>query len=139
MDCYRKIIRNEGFKGLWTSWSANVVRNSVINACELASYDQYKQMLTQSGLMEDGTKCHLTCAFGAGLNAVIIGSPLDFCTTRHMNNPGKYKGPVDVMVQTFKSEGASAYYKGFIPNIARLGGFNMVLWTTLEFVKKQLA
>jgi solute carrier family 25 uncoupling protein 8/9 len=44
-DCYQKIIKNEGVKGLWTSWTANVMRNSVINACELASYDQYKQML----------------------------------------------------------------------------------------------
>jgi len=39
MDCYRKIIKHEGIPGLWTSWSANVMRNSVINAAELASYD----------------------------------------------------------------------------------------------------
>jgi solute carrier family 25 uncoupling protein 8/9 len=42
MDCYSKIVRNEGIKGLWTSWSANCFRNSVINCAELASYDQYK-------------------------------------------------------------------------------------------------
>ena len=45
LDCYKKIWQHEGVKGLWTSWSANVVRNSVINAAELASYDQYKQIL----------------------------------------------------------------------------------------------
>jgi solute carrier family 25 uncoupling protein 8/9 len=39
MDCYRKIIKHEGIKGLWTSWSANCFRNSVINCAELASYD----------------------------------------------------------------------------------------------------
>ena len=41
-DCYSKIIKNEGVKGLWTSWSANCFRNSVINCAELASYDHYK-------------------------------------------------------------------------------------------------
>ena len=39
VDCYSKIIKQEGVKGLWTSWSANVVRNSLINAAEIASYD----------------------------------------------------------------------------------------------------
>lgn len=96
MDCYRKIIKTEGLKGLWTSYSANVVRNSVINAAELASYDQYKQMITQSGIMADAPPAHLLCAFGAGFTAVIFGSPLDFCTTRHMNNPHLYKNPIDV-------------------------------------------
>jgi len=38
-DCYSKIIRNEGVSALWTSWSANVVRNSIINTAEIASYD----------------------------------------------------------------------------------------------------
>lgn len=132
MDCYRKIVSKEGVRGLWTSWSANVVRNSLINASELASYDQYKQVLTQSGIMDDGPKCHLTCAFGAGCTAVIIGGPFDFCTTRHMNNPGKFSGPTDVMITTFKQEGPTAFYKGFVPNIARLGGFNIVLWMTYE-------
>jgi len=39
IDCYQKTITNEGIAGLWTSWSANVVRNSIINAAEIASYD----------------------------------------------------------------------------------------------------
>jgi len=95
-------------------------------------------MLLESGLMQEGTKCTLTCAFGAGFNAVIFGSPLDFCTTRHMNHPGKYKGPLDVMATTFKTEGLGAFYKGFVPNVARLGGYNMVLWVTLENIKKHL-
>ena len=45
VDCYKKIIEYEGIRGLWTSWSANVVRNSLINAVELASYDHYKQVI----------------------------------------------------------------------------------------------
>jgi solute carrier family 25 uncoupling protein 8/9 len=88
--------------------------------------------------MEDGTRCYLTSAFGAGFNAVIFGSPFDFCTTRHMIYAGKYKGPIDVFMTTFKTEGPTAFYKGFIPNVARLGGYNMVLWSTLEYIKKHV-
>jgi len=136
MDCYKKILKHEGIGGLWTSWSANVVRNSIINAAELASYDQYKQMILEKGLMRDATPCYLTCAFAAGFTAVIFGSPLDFCTTRHMNNPDKYNNPIDVMVKTFRQEGPTAFYKGFVPNVARLGTFNMILWFTLENIRK---
>jgi len=127
-----KVIKGEGIRGLWTSWSANVFRNSIINCAELASYDQYKQMLLTSGLMDDAIPCHLTSAFGAGVTACLFGSPLDVLTTRHMTSPGKYSGPADVIMSTIKAEGLGALYKGFIPNVTRLAGFNMVLWLTLE-------
>lgn len=135
-DCYAKIIKHEGIKGLWTSWSANVVRNSLINCAELASYDQYKQMILERELMRDATPCYLTCAFGAGFTACIFGSPLDVLTTRHMNSPGKYKSPLDCGIQIVKNEGPLALYKGFVPNVLRLGVFNMVLQVTIEKIKK---
>jgi len=87
--------------------------------------------------MDDKIPCHLTSAFGAGLTACIFGSPLDVLTTRHMNNPGKYNGPVDVITSTLKSEGITALYKGFIPNVTRLASFNMILWLTLEQMRKR--
>lgn len=39
MDCYRKIIAADGVKGLWVGIVPNIMRNSVINAAEIASYD----------------------------------------------------------------------------------------------------
>jgi solute carrier family 25 uncoupling protein 8/9 len=45
IDCYRQIYKEGGVKGLWLGWGPNVMRNSIINAAELASYDQYKQMV----------------------------------------------------------------------------------------------
>ena len=34
----------EGFTKLWTGLGPNVARNAIINAAELASYDQVKQV-----------------------------------------------------------------------------------------------
>lgn len=89
-------------------------------------------MIIQNGLMNDGTPCHMTCAFGAGFTAVVFGSPLDIVTTRHMNSPGKFKTPIECLLSIVVNEGLPALYKGFIPNVARLGAFNMILWATLE-------
>ena len=87
--------------------------------------------------MKDGTPCHLTCAAGAGLTAVIFGSPVDVLTTRHMSQPGRFKGPFDVIKSTIGEEGFKALYKGFIPNCIRMSGFNIVLWITIEHIKKK--
>ena len=46
LDCYKKTIAERGFfGGLWFGWVPNIFRNSMINAAEIASYDQYKQMI----------------------------------------------------------------------------------------------
>lgn len=42
MAAYGIILRQEGLTGLWTGWAPNVARNSIINASEMASYDQIK-------------------------------------------------------------------------------------------------
>lgn len=38
-DAYSKILKNEGILGFWTAVAPNMVRNAVINASELATYD----------------------------------------------------------------------------------------------------
>lgn len=85
MDCYAKLYAQGGLANLWTGWGPNVMRNSIINAAELASYDQFKQSALASGYFVDGIPCHLTCAAGAGFVATIVGSPVDVLKTRVMN------------------------------------------------------
>lgn len=41
-DCYKKILAADGIAGLWVGVVPNIMRNSIINSAELASYDQYK-------------------------------------------------------------------------------------------------
>jgi len=89
------------------------------------------------GWLKDGIPCHLLCASGAGFTACIVGSPLDVLKTRIMNaKPGMYAGPLDCLLQTMKKEGPTAFYKGFVPNVMRLAGWNCVMFLTLEQVKK---
>ncbi len=40
MQAYPTIVRQEGLKALWTGTTPNIARNSVVNAAELATYDQ---------------------------------------------------------------------------------------------------
>ena len=66
----------------------------------------------------------------------MFGSPVDVLKTRVMNAPkGKYSSPVDCLVQTFKTEGPRAFYKGFVPNCVRLSSWNVVMFVTVEKLK----
>ena len=43
---------------------------------------------------------------------------------------------VDCFRKTYVNEGAFAFYKGFLPNFARLGSWNVVMFLSLEKVRK---
>jgi solute carrier family 25 (mitochondrial uncoupling protein), member 8/9 len=124
---YGIIARQEGLAGLWTGWAPNVARNSIINAAELASYDQIKSSILAMGV-PDGIGAHLLSGLGAGFFAVCIGSPVDVVKSRVMGDTqGKYKNFLDCFGKTLRNDGPLAFYKGFIPNFGRLGSWNVVM------------
>ncbi|MEW5297093.1 MAG: hypothetical protein WDW36_000323 [Sanguina aurantia] len=135
-SAYGIIAREEGIMGLWKGLGPNVARNAIINAAELASYDQIKDSLLKAGLA-DSTFTHLLSGLGAGFVAVCVGSPVDVVKSRVMGDKdGRYKGVVDCFVKTARDEGMLAFYKGFMPNFARLGSWNVAMFMTLEQAKK---
>jgi len=113
------------------------MRNSIINAAELASYDQFKQFFTQScGFNPTAFYTHFTCAFGAGFNAVLVGSPVDVLKTRLMNaTPGQATGIAAVISDIVMNQGLMTFYKGFTANFMRIGSWNVVMFVTLEQTK----
>jgi len=136
---YGIIAKTEGVGALWTGLGPNVGRNSIINAAELASYDQIKEALLAAG-MADGPLCHVSSAVGAGFCAVIVGSPVDVVKSRVMGDKeGRYKGVLDCFRQTAADAGLAGFYKGFVPNFGRLAAWNTVMFLTLEQLKKLAA
>jgi len=80
---------------------------------------------------------HVVCAFAAGFNAVVCGSPVDVLKTRMMNaTPGQPRGLFPIVFGMLKNEGPLAFYKGFSSNFLRLGSWNVVMFVTLEQCKK---
>jgi hypothetical protein len=95
----------EGVTKLWTGLGPNVARNAIINAAELASYDQVKQTLLKLPGFSDNVVTHLLSGLGAGFIAVCVGSPVDVVKSRMMGSSSTaYKGTVDCFVQTLKND-----------------------------------
>ncbi|XP_074574448.1 mitochondrial uncoupling protein 1-like [Curcuma longa] len=138
LNAYSTIVRQEGVGALWTGIGPNIARNAIINAAELASYDQVKQTILKIPGFTDNVFTHLLSGLGAGFFAVCIGSPVDVVKSRMMGDSA-YRSTIDCFVKTMKNEGPLAFYKGFLPNFGRLGSWNVVMFLTLEQVKKLFA
>jgi len=143
-NAFSTILKQEGLFGFWKGVGPNIVRNSIINAAELATYDQVKQMILAAKMMEDDLKLHFTCGITAGFVATVCGSPADVIKTRVMNQKVKadgtkeYRSAPDAFAKILKQEGFYGFYKGFWPNFYRIGSWNIVMFMTFEQLKKRL-
>lgn len=166
VDAYRTIVRTEGLRGLWTGLGPAIARNSIINATELATYDTAKQHLLGAMGWKDGLHTHFAAAATAGLMATIVGNPVDVVKTRVMAarkvtagaaagaasaastaaasaaagaSAPHYTGAIDCIVKTMRHEGPLAFYQGVVPQFFRITGWNIVMFVSLEQLKKGFA
>ena len=147
-DAYATIVRTEGILGLWTGLGPAVARNSIINATELATYEQSKEALIARGMTE-GIPLHVAAATCAGLMATIIGNPIDVIKTRVMaarnassavgtGGSAAASGAFATIAATLREEGPAAFYKGVLPQFFRLTGWSIVMFSTLEQLRRLL-
>jgi len=143
-DAISQMAKQEGVASLWRGSALTVNRAMIVTASQLASYDQFKEMIIENHVMNDGLGTHVTASFAAGFVASVASNPVDVIKTRVMNmkvEPGSvppYNGALDCALKTVRAEGPRALYKGFIPTISRQGPFTVVLFVTLEQVRKLL-
>ncbi|KAG8047436.1 hypothetical protein GUJ93_ZPchr0008g14030 [Zizania palustris] len=142
-DAIGRMARDEGVRSLWRGSSLTVNRAMIVTASQLATYDQAKEaILARRGPGADGLATHVAASFAAGLVAAAASNPVDVVKTRVMNMkvtpgaPPPYSGAMDCALKTVRSEGVMALYKGFIPTVSRQGPFTVVLFVTLEQVRK---
>lgn len=145
LDAGLKIYKTEGMKGFYQSLPANIGRNSIMNTAELASYDQIKSSLLNSGMMSNGFPLFLASSFGAGLIAVTVGSPLDVLKSQiiegKMLEDGSkipYKNMRVAVADIYSRGGLSSFYKGFTANCQRVVSWNVLMFMTKEKVLSYL-
>lgn len=114
----------------------NIFRNAIINAAEIATFDQVKDILLSRNLMSDNVYCHLVSSSIAGFTAAVVGSPVDVIKTRIMNSKvGEYSGLLDCIWKTMK-EGPLAFYKGFSSNASRIVTWNIFMFVSLGQIRR---
>lgn len=138
LDAFDKIVRTEGFGGLWRGVFPNVQRAFLVNMGELACYDHAKHFVIRNQIAGDNIYSHTLASIMSGLCATALSCPADVVKTRMMNQAARKEGIVvynnsyDCLVKTVKIEGLRALWKGFFPTWARLGPWQFVFWVSYE-------
>lgn len=134
-DGFRRILNEEGVRTLWRGCSPTVLRAVLVTASQIGTYEEMKSTLLHAGCV-DGLPVHVASAISSATVACIVTSPVDVVKTRIMNmqrtHGVQYSGPLDVMVQTFRTEGPLAFYKGLSATFLRLWPHTIILWMGQE-------
>lgn len=139
-DAFTKIIKSEGFFGLWRGVAPNAQRAFLVNMGELTCYDHAKHFILNRNICHDNIFAHTLSSVCSGLCASVISCPADVVKTRMMNPAvtagAGYRNSFDCLVKTVRGEGVWALWKGFFPTWARLGPWQFVFWVSYEKLRQ---
>jgi len=132
-----RIVSEEGLFALWRGCIPTVGRAMVVNAAQLASYSQAKQILVNTGHFNEGLFLHFVASMISGLITTAASMPVDIAKTRiqnmkTINGKPEYKGALDVLTKVIRQEGFFSLWKGFTPYYARLGPHTVLTFIFLE-------
>lgn len=132
-----RIYKEEGLTTLWRGATPTMARAMVVNAAQLATYSQAKQVILDSGYVQDGIFCHFIASMISGLVTTIASMPVDIAKTRlqsmkYIDGKPEYKGAGDVLLKVVQKEGFFSLWKGFTPYYFRLGPHTVLTFIFLE-------
>ncbi|AEO59080.1 hypothetical protein MYCTH_2081554 [Thermothelomyces thermophilus ATCC 42464] len=131
LDCFQKIIRNEGFSRLYRGITAPILMEAPKRATKFAANDKWgkfykdlfgQQTMTQSLSVLTGASAGATESF------VVVPFELVKIRLQDKASAGKYSGMIDVVVKTVRNEGLLAMYNGLESTLWR-----HILWNSGYF------
>lgn len=82
VDALFRIYREEGLLTLWRGAIPTMGRAMVVNAAQLASYSQAKQILVENLNLSEGIFLHFVASMISGLITTAASMPVDIAKTR---------------------------------------------------------
>ncbi|CAF1141044.1 unnamed protein product [Adineta steineri] len=136
-DALVRITREEGITKLWRGAIPTSTRAMIVNAAQMPTYSQAKQVLISSGLMEQGFFLHAVSSLIAALVTTTVSLPVDIVKTRYQNmkviqGKPEYNGILDVFQRILRKEGIFSFWKGFTPYFSRLGPHTILTFIFIE-------
>ncbi|KAF9972223.1 ADP/ATP carrier protein [Actinomortierella ambigua] len=137
VDCFRRVVADEGLSPLWRGNTANVIRYFPTQALNFAFKDYFKAMFNFKKDESYGKWFAGNLASGglAGASSLLFVYSLDYARTRLANDAkGKnggarqFNGLIDVYRKTIATDGVAGLYRGF-----PLSAFGIVIYRGLYF------
>ncbi|XP_025776169.1 solute carrier family 25 member 35 isoform X1 [Puma concolor] len=124
-----EIGQKHGLVGLWRGALGGLPRVIIGSSTQLCTFSSTKDLITQWEILPPQSwKVALAAAMVSGIAVVLAMTPFDVVSTRLYNQPtdsqGKglmYRGMLDALRQTARTEGIFGMYKGIGASYFRLG------------------
>jgi len=124
MDCFKRVMAEEGFGSLWRGNLANVLRYFPTQALNFAFKDFFKNLMAfkKSESYWKWFAGNMISGGAAGAVSLFFVYSLDYARTRLANDAkaGKkggerqFNGLIDVYSKTMKTDGIAGLYRGFV-------------------------
>ena len=86
LEAFKRILRENGVKGLWRGWTGILVRTSVGSSAQLSTFSKTKDVLIQYEFFADSIfYTALGASMVSGLFTAITMTPFDTVATRMFN------------------------------------------------------
>ncbi|MCJ1302761.1 hypothetical protein MMC08_005566 [Hypocenomyce scalaris] len=131
LDCFRKIIKNEGFSRLYRGITAPILMEAPKRATKFAANDEwgkvYRKLFNVSKMDQ---KLSILTGATAGATESFVVVPFELVKIRLQDraSAGKYNGMIDCVTKVVKAEGPLALYNGLESTLWR-----HILWNAGYF------
>ncbi|BCR90402.1 putative succinate:fumarate antiporter (Acr1) [Aspergillus chevalieri] len=141
------VIKEEGFSVLYRGVSLTALRQGTNQAANFTAYSELKALLQRVQPEYSNTQLPSYQTTMIGLLSGAVGpfsnAPIDTIKTRLQRTPGTpgQSAVTRILViakDMFKTEGASAFYKGITPRVMRVAPGQAVTFTVYEYLKEKL-
>jgi len=140
-DCFRKIVRNEGFGRLYRGIIPPILVEAPKRATKFAANEQYSTIyknlfnvpkLDQKLSILTGVSAGMTEAF------LVVSFELVKIRLQDKNNVGRYNGTFDAIKKIYLEEGALAFFKGLEATLWRHATWNGGYFGVIHGVRSAL-
>lgn len=133
---FKHMLEEGGVKSLWRGNGVNVIKIAPESAIKFMAYEQYKKMIHGDTKGELLVWERLLAGSLAGATAQTIIYPMEVLKTRlAIRKTGQYKGILDCAMKIYKHEGASVFYRGYVPNLLGIipyAGIDLAVYETMK-------
>ncbi|KAF1949067.1 mitochondrial 2-oxodicarboxylate carrier protein-like protein [Byssothecium circinans] len=116
LDCFRKIVKHEGFRRLYRGISAPILMEVPKRAIKFSSNDTFApfyQRLFGAPTLTQPLAILTGASAGAVESLVVVPFELVKIRLQDKTSASRYTGPVDCLTKVVRSEGILALYNGF--------------------------
>ncbi|KAF2874789.1 mitochondrial 2-oxodicarboxylate carrier protein-like protein [Massariosphaeria phaeospora] len=141
VDCFRKIIRNEGFSRLYRGITAPILMEVPKRAIKFSANDSFSpfyQRLLNAPEITQPLAILTGASAGAVESLVVVPFELIKIRLQDRSNAGRYTGLLDCVVKVVRQEGPLALYNGFEATLWRHIVWNAGYFGCIFQVRTQL-